>query len=56
MRVRFLNWLRDWNTSKTGRKEAPLSREKYEELRRNYDNDVAGLSKLLNKNLEEIWK
>jgi hypothetical protein len=56
MRVRFLNWLRDWNTSKTIRKEASLSREKYEQLRRNYDDDVAGLSQLLNKNLAEIWR
>jgi hypothetical protein len=56
MRVRFLNWLRDWNTSKAVSKESSLSREKYEELRRNYDSDIACLSQLLNKNLAEIWK
>ncbi|MEP7141323.1 MAG: sulfotransferase [Ferruginibacter sp.] len=56
IRVKFLNWLRDWNTDKNRKKDDALSKEQYKELRKNYEEDILCLSQLLNKNLTEVWK
>ncbi len=55
-RVRFLNWLRDWNTDKNKKRDASLSIQDYKALRKNFEEDIMGLSQLLNKNLMEVWK
>ena len=56
IRVKFLNWLRDWNTDKNKKNDASLSIQDYKELRKNFEEDIIGLSQLLNKNLMEVWK
>ena len=55
-RVKFLNWLRDWNTDKTKINNLYLSQERYQELSRYYESDIYKLSQLLNKDLKKIWK
>ncbi|MEP7109804.1 MAG: sulfotransferase domain-containing protein [Ferruginibacter sp.] len=56
IRVKFLNWLRDWNTDKNKKKDTFLSMEEYKELMKNYEGDIIGLSQLLNKNFLDVWK
>jgi len=56
VRVKFLNWLRDWNTDKNAKKSSVLSKEQYKDLIKNYEEDIVCLSRLLNKNLMDVWK
>ena len=56
IRVKFLNWLRDWNTDKNSKKDSFLSKEQYKDLIKNYEEDILCLSQLLNKNLMDVWK
>ena len=56
VRVKFLNWLRDWNTDKNAKKSSVLSKEQYKDLIKNYEEDILCLSRLLNKNLMDVWK
>lgn len=56
IRVKFLNWLRDWNTDKNKKNDLHLSEKMYEQLSKYYQNDIDSLSQLLKKDLKEIWK
>ena len=56
IRVKFLNWLRDWNTDKSSKKGSFLSKEQYKDLIKNYEEDILCLSQLLDRNLMDVWK
>jgi hypothetical protein len=56
VRVKFFNWLRDWNTNTTKKNESSLNLEMYQQLSKYYEADTANLSELLKKDLKAIWK
>ncbi|MGN6211729.1 sulfotransferase family protein [Parafilimonas sp.] len=55
-RVNFLNWLRDWNTSSKKKPGDRLTPEMYAALYKHFEDDISGLSQLLQTNLKTLWK
>lgn len=55
-RVNFLNWLKDWNTNDQKKPADKLSLETYTALYKYFEDDIAGLSTLLQTNLKTVWK